>query len=334
MCGLFGALSSRLKADDVECVQHLGIVSTIRGHLGAGVAIVQKKPKADDNIITLKNSTLSAAEMMISVDFWKETNKKSLSCIMGHARHPTSGTTDTSHCHPFIADHITGVHNGTLSVVDGQKVKDKDSDSELLFKAIAKRGIEPVLNQTEGSYALVYIDKRAKTINFIRNDRRTIYFANFKEAPQTLYWASEHGMLEFVLGRVPGGTVQFWRIQPGYLHSFNLFFEGDVAPISTKQILKPPTSVPVTGQGRSQSDYGSSRYLTLNPITVTYDELMGILNSGCEMCRHSATIDDYRQGKLTFCTSDTFVCRECTDTDETARAWVQSCGVTPPQRSN
>lgn len=288
--------------------------------------------------------------MVNSAEFWKETNgKKNNSCIAGHARLPTSGTVDTAHCHPFIVDHIVGMHNGTITKIDGRKVNDDDSDSELLFELIAKRGIEAI-NQVEGAYALCYVNTNNKTLNFIRNDKRPLYFAQYKDAPNTLYWASEHGMLTYVLGREVG-EIKYFRIPPGVLHSFNLYFEGEVVPISTKQVVKK-TSVPDTGTGkssiltldprcpnssptsRSQTDYGHSRYQTLGRFTLSHDELIEVLNNGCDSCRHSATIDDWRGGKLTFFTSTDFMCRECIDTNETARAYVIAHGVTPPQRSN
>ena len=339
MCGLFGALSSGLKDDEVELVQQLGIVSVIRGNAGAGVAIVPKKPK-NEHTITLKKGDWNAADLMCSTDFYRETHKKKLSSIIGHARMPTKGNNTTSHAHPFIIKNLVGAHNGTIDKIDGRKIKHDESDSELLFEAIVDKGIG-VLNVVEGAYCLSYVDKEKDTLNFIRNSLRPMYFGGFKEAPGTLYWASEHGMLTFLLGRKPAGTPQMWKLEPGQLYSFPLHFEGEVCP-KIEEVIKdrPKTSVPtiITGAdafGRqAESDYGHQRYLTFPPITLSYDELMDALNNGCEMCRHPAIIDDWRHKKLTWFKQDAFMCQECMDTDEMARAWAQQHGVVLPVRSH
>jgi hypothetical protein len=96
--------------------------------------------------------------------------------------------------------NIVGAHNGTLH---DKKYEDaKKTDSEIMFRDINDRGLSTVLNELDkkSAFAITMYDKRDHCVYFTRNDDRTLSFA-FLEGRGVMYWASELGMLKYVLDR-------------------------------------------------------------------------------------------------------------------------------------
>jgi len=151
---------------------------------------------------------------------------------MGHTRHATKGKINRANAHPFDFDTLVGAHNGTLTTqYKLDDYKDFDVDSENLFHHMEKNGVSDTTSKCGGAYALTWYDKVEKTLNFLRNDERTL-FATFSEDMKTVFWASEAWMLEGILGRnkIKHGEI---KIFAPYSHcsldiSFGTF--GDVQP--------------------------------------------------------------------------------------------------------
>jgi hypothetical protein len=126
--------------------------------------------------------------------------------LLGHNRHMTIGANTRHNAHPFIAgDRIIGAHNGTINTrhrIEGYK--DYETDSEALYNAIARDGLEPTIAKLQGSWALSWIDldgsKHGPTINFLRNAERSLALA-MTEDKRVLFWMSEREMLQAVITR-------------------------------------------------------------------------------------------------------------------------------------
>jgi hypothetical protein len=119
----------------------------------------------------------------------------------------------------------------------------------LFFEDISENGIELAVKKAKGAYALTWIDKRAGTINFLRNAERPLYFGHYKDDTGLLYWASEAGMLHYVLNRekvMPTDEVVIKACPEDLLISFPIRPSGDLKPHArTVKNYSTSTSVPV-----------------------------------------------------------------------------------------
>lgn len=232
MCGLAGAMSNSLTTNEVGIFKDLLNVASLRGSQGAGVAVVQTPFSKNISIEILRTKHIAGA-LAYSPEF-EELVKPRVSTLIGHARLPTKGGLDLDAVHPHRSAHITGVHNGTMHRVAGHDVKEGESDSALLFKAISEVGIKEAIKESSGAYALVWADEREGTINFLRNNWRPLYFKNVgwgEKNINTLYWSSEQEMLDFVLSRTYKGT-----------NTWDTYLPIDTIlsyPLDPKHILKP-----------------------------------------------------------------------------------------------
>jgi predicted glutamine amidotransferase len=203
MCGICGVMSSYLSEYELSKFEDLMKMSLLRGEIGAGIAAVSSG-KLKTTVIKTKHSSYD----LIRTNEYYNLIKNRKAIMIGHARAPTIGGTDIEWVHPHRVNHIVGVHNGTLRSFDGKGIDaKKDSDSKMLINGIAKEGIEKTIEKTNGAYAMVWLDENKKTLNFLRNDERPLFFGHFTSQvrPGTLYWASDRRFLEFALGH--GSTI-------------------------------------------------------------------------------------------------------------------------------
>lgn len=199
MCGIVGVMSSHLSDAEKERFKELLMVSTLRGYEGAGVVAANYKCEVE-----VFKTTQTGAHLAHDYDFnqrlYHRKPVESTSVLIGHTRWPTKGAVSLETTHPHEHDGIVGVHNGTVDKIMGKTILKDESDSSLLYKSFADNGVKDTIEATQGAYCLVWIDKKEKTINFLRNDKRPLFFA-VMAGGGTVYWASEKGMLQFVLGR-------------------------------------------------------------------------------------------------------------------------------------
>lgn len=197
MCGLFGGYSSFLSITERENVKALGVLSQFRGEHSAGVVVSSKKFNEKNRMIRIRKCLGSTSHLFADKEFKSITDGHDVQFIIGHARFATSGSVTTANAHPFKCDNIYGVHNGTINnFVVPKEQQEFNSDSRILFNKIREVGVDNALKQAgDGAYAIVYYDLATDTINFARNDKRTLYYV---ETGGTLYWASEKRFLNFV----------------------------------------------------------------------------------------------------------------------------------------
>jgi hypothetical protein len=234
-------------------------VSSLRGVEGSGVIVYQKGTYLHKPAVrTIRSKYISG--ILAYSDGLDELLKPSCSALIGHARWPTKGGTDEKALHPHRYGHIIGVHNGTLHKVGGEDVPDGQSDSAMLFKSFAEKGVKETMKDTRGAYAFVWVDEKEGTLNFLRNYQRPLVFKNIGwqgKNIQTLFWASEPEMLDFVFKRSYKGQNTWDTYLPAHkwykypLACGNIIRPVEVVDCEPDPIVRPPqTNTGYRGRGR------------------------------------------------------------------------------------
>ena len=195
MCGLVG-MCGDLSSADKEVMRTLLILSTLRGEDSSGVAVVPKK-SAEASVLKAVGSPF---ELFALSRFESTLSLYDKRVVIGHTRKATVGGISKYTAHPFVSDHLVGVHNGTLTnwrTLPGDTLA---TDSMTLFAAMARGGVRETIEATEGAYALVWWNEEDATLNFLRNNQRSLYYA-FSEDFKKMFWASEPWMLNVAVGR-------------------------------------------------------------------------------------------------------------------------------------
>lgn len=201
MCGLVG-VAGNLTYKDKEVFKNLMVVSSLRGEDSAGVAFVPLNRPEEAEVVKAVGSPY---DLFAIKKF--DTGFHDKQAAIGHTRKATVGGIHRHTAHPFEAGDIVGVHNGTLrnwqrayNDLDKDFAKYFNTDSETLINAIAEFGVKEVIERTDGAYALIWFDKEKETLNFLRNEERTLWYA-YSEKQDIVYWASEYRMLDLCLSR-------------------------------------------------------------------------------------------------------------------------------------
>jgi len=191
MCGLVG-IAGKLDHKDKEAFKKLLIICSLRGEDSAGYINVDA-----GNRVKVNKAVGNPFELFETKE-WDRLNLLGDKAIIGHTRKATVGGISKYTAHPFVSEHIHGVHNGTLQ--NWSKLFEADQfkvDSQALFHSIAYDGIEETFGKLKGAWATVFWNSEENTINFLRNDQRPLWFATDKDAKK-LYWASETWMLRML----------------------------------------------------------------------------------------------------------------------------------------
>lgn len=267
MCGLAGAMSSSLTNVELDMFKDLLNVASLRGAQGSGVAVVANHYTRGPSIQTLRTKHI-AGSLAYSAEL-NELFQARVCAVIGHARFPTKGGLEEKAVHPHRVGHITGVHNGTMHRVAGQDVKDQ-SDSAMLFKAIAEVGIEEAIKESSGAYALVWADEKEGTLNFLKNVARPLFFKNIGWGDKninTLFWSSEQEMLDFIFKRSHRQNNTWDTYLPNdTLFKYPLDVNHLIRPVEVKKDVRPTPPRPVVYQGHG---HGHGRD---NPTIWDYDE--------------------------------------------------------------
>jgi hypothetical protein len=187
----------------------------LRGKHGTGIIKIDDKGacdwrKLEGNPFELFNSEGTAK--------WYDNIQKDFRFYVGHNRHATAGSRETKNAHPFTQEHITMVHNGTLT--NTPDMKEFDVDSDAMCASIAKIGVQETINKTYGAYCIVYWDDKEKTLNLLRNHERPM-FVGIDPVLERVAFASELGMLWWCLGRNQI-KMEVKELEENMLYTFNL----------------------------------------------------------------------------------------------------------------
>lgn len=209
MCGIVGIISNKGYANVNErkkLFQQMLFVDALRGEHSTGMFLVDKKGVEVDYVKRAMHATdfleLPAVNKLIN-DLGSRT------FVVGHNRFATQGKINNINAHPFVHGKITGVHNGGVQKSSLDKGHNFEVDSDALIYNLATRGVEETLAKVEGAFCLVWHDAGDKCLHIIRNNHRPMAFA-FDDKGNQVYFASESGMLKFLLDR---NNIDYDRIE-------------------------------------------------------------------------------------------------------------------------
>jgi len=281
MCGHVG-IAGKLEFKDEATLKRLLCYDYFRGPDSTGVAVIDKEGKEAD-ILKIASHPFDLFDM---TRFKTLVDGHKSSVFIGHNRAATKGKVNGVNAHPFECGHIIGAHNGTLTTSSFIKLKevleeDFDVDSEAIFKAIEKLGINKTVAMLEGAWALVWYDLSEGTLNFLRNKERPMWLAHSEDCNK-LFWASEYPMIQAACALSAQGqplytdkAYKFFGTEVDLHYKYNVEAireHNGIKPIKPKvQILKGKEPVPVatTSGGGYKSPFTQGRNGGTKSLTTT-----------------------------------------------------------------
>lgn len=227
MCGLVGITSIKdLTLNHSKFFRDLLIVDTLRGPHSTGMFSVNDKGHTQLFKKDVDGFTFTQMDRFASL-----TDKAvGIRTLAGHNRWATKGVVNYENAHPFEHGDIIMMHNGTLL---SERHMDKPyhfgTDSECIaynISILPPEDVGKLISKIDGAYALVWYDKRDKSLNFIRNSERELYLSvDDAEKPTIIGWASEQAMLDLASqrSRVAMGFKESFIIKP--MHHIKCKFE-------------------------------------------------------------------------------------------------------------
>lgn len=225
MCGLVGYISFK---------RPLGAFKTaLSSYLTQGIYVGGVRGRDSTGIFTIDRGFPDQTEVIKSpVDggiFIDQFNVQQAladisdySAVIAHHRKATKGATNTANAHPFCVGDITLVHNGSLfnhrTLGGGNQYI---VDSAAIAHALSTHSKKEVLEQLDGSFALIWHDARDSSLNIARNSERPLALG-LVEAEETLLIASEKDMLRWLANRNNVGKLTVLEPQEDTLFSWDL----------------------------------------------------------------------------------------------------------------
>lgn len=220
MCGLVG-IAGDLEYKDREVFKQLLIADTFRGVHSTGIAALPANKEFAPDIL---KATVPGWDFVDFKAFDSITSVASHAWF-GHNRHATRGEINKANAHPFfVEDDLIGMHNGTLQHASRQFLTDMNefgTDSEAALTSFVTRGTKKTLENIVGAWAFVWYDYRDNSLNFTRNDQRPLSIAVSKDSKK-IWWASEAGMLKWVLGRKNIKDFKVYNLEPLHVVSYTM----------------------------------------------------------------------------------------------------------------
>ena len=246
MCGIYGILSRRkvgFMPAELDVLNQMAILTQLRGiHSSGCFAVDCNTPKTQARIIKCLGPSSFLPYEKGWESWWKFVSEKA-GTVVGHGRFATRGSITKKNAHPFTRNHITMVHNGTISSgID--KEHEEEVDSAGLCNQIASLGIKDALNKINGAYAVILQDAQTGLIHFVRNYERPLAFIESNDA---IYIMSEKEALSYLYSRSPipaPGSVK--SCEGNTLYTFDP---------ETKNLTTEPLKETFSYAGYSKSSY-------------------------------------------------------------------------------
>lgn len=208
MCGLVG-VAGKLEYKDEEIFKRLLLYDYFRGPDSTGMAAI--------DVAGTRASVVKIASHPIDLfdlgRFKTSLSAQQSSVFMGHNRAATKGAVNGVNAHPYEYGHIVGCHNGTLTSHAFTELENAlgerfDVDSQAVFAAISRLGIDRTVSLLQGAWSLVWFDLREKTLNFLRNKERPLWYA-YSETFNHFFWASEWPTIHDAVRSVAHGPALY-----------------------------------------------------------------------------------------------------------------------------
>lgn len=243
MCGHVG-IAGDLAFKDEKTMKRLLILDYFRGPDSTGLASI--RPDGDVKIAKLASHPIDLFDTKSFVDALSGFNSD---VFIGHNRLATKGKVNGNNAHPYVYGHIIGAHNGTLDKSawdDLNKIigYETDVDSQAIFAAIEKVGIEETIKVMRGAWALVWYDLHEGTLNFLRNKERPFWYS-YEKGFKRLFWASEWPMIDAAV-QMGGTDYELFESTEG--HRFwataeNWLYRWDIEELKKGSTLRPKPRV-------------------------------------------------------------------------------------------
>jgi Glutamine amidotransferase domain len=253
MCGIVGVAGKITHTVKNTVFKDMLDVCQVRGRDSTGVIKVRNDA---DQSYTWTKAVGPPANLFDYRKYESEIERGDALALVGHTRSRTVGDINIKNAHPFdyVDEQIIGVHNGTLREhykLDGHHHTKVDSD--VLYGHLAKNGPKKTFNLVKGAYACVWWDGNKKTLNFIRNDERPLWFTWSKDM-EMMFWASEIWMFAVVERKIAlwngvkdDGVGKYVQIKPHQLWSFTINPKADkdssVLTMKPSQTIEPEKEV-------------------------------------------------------------------------------------------
>ena len=290
MCGLVG-IAGKIGLKEEKAFELLLMLDTIRGPHSTGVLLVNgsKACKVVKEIGTAWDF-LASREYDVACAGYHNV-------LMGHNRWATRGKINARNAHPFEFPNIIGAHNGTLTTTyqldDHYKF---EVDSENIFHHMNKNGVEDTISKLHGAFALTWYNKEEQTINFIRNNQRSLYHT-YSTDKKTVFWASEPWMLSVGLKRsdVEHGPVLEFKEGLHYKMPVELAKPYEAAPFKGIEVVPVELYVPkpavVTSWGSVTGNGGSSALAEVKkPLPALFRDYAACLKTEMQFYADSESV--------------------------------------------
>lgn len=297
MCGLVGVMGDITAVDKIVFNQLL-VVDVLRGKHSTGAALVDYR-----GVTSVFKKAVNVQDFL---DFtkYKDLQRLSYNCMIGHNRYATKGAVNNVNAHPFDFQNVVGVHNGTLHQYHNlDNAKDFEVDSECMYSHLNDHGIQDTFEKVVGALALVWFDKKTKKLHFFRNSERPLSYC-YSSDKATLYWASESWMLRGILSRNGIQHTEIVSISEEVLYSFDV-----PDKYATKGVvLSPPKVVKLTKPTLVKKSNVTSLPVKKGSVGSLQGNLSSYLAKEVEVCIDGDFVDEHNNPYIGgFLSMDTLV---------------------------